>query len=397
MDAKLAAQAQRDFGVHRKCREDRMDIKNSIDSMDRMDIRNNIDRGELLSKLEQDVPDLEGKDIWIWGVGHTLQLYLEGLKRIDRLHICGYCDNDEKKWGQVIGGKPVVSPHQLYQYQKIAVLICTPQENVVSDVGAQLDRKGIEWHRLDEAVFKLYKNEVMQCYDAMDSLLSKEIYAHLIACRMENTMPKECYISRDAYFALRPFQACGREIFVDCGAYTGDTIEQFIKTKGTAFEKIIAFEPDRGNFRAMECRVERLKKEWNLSESQIVLYNCAVGKKDETTSFLETGSMSSMSGGFSVQGDGENISEVRTVSLDRLLEEPYTFLKADIEGFEYHMLAGAKQGIRKYRPLLAICIYHNASDMFQIQQLLLSLVPEYHFAVRHHSITFDETVLYAYI
>lgn len=93
----------------------------------------------------------------------------------------------------------------------------------------------------------------------------------------------------------------------------------------------------------------------------------------------------------------ETLSSVEVVALDRFLEEPYSFLKADIEGFEYNMLQGAQNGIMKNKPLLAICIYHNEMDLFGIQLLIHQLVPEYKFAVRHHSSTWSETVLYAYI
>lgn len=74
-----------------------------------------------------------------------------------------------------------------------------------------------------------------------------------------------------------------------------------------------------------------------------------------------------------------------------------SFLKADIESYEYQMLLGAEKGIKKFRPLLAVCIYHNAVDFYSVILLIKKMVPEYHFAVRHHSENLDETVLYAWI
>lgn len=359
-----------------------------------------MNREELLFSLENNIPKVEGRDVWIWGTGHTAQLYQEGLKRIDKFNICGYCDNAVEKWGKEIGGKPIISPEQLRQYQDICVLICSPQEIVVSTVGHQLDIMGIKWYRIDEAVFKLYRAEVLMCYDLLDDQLSKDTYAHIIDCRMKDNMPEDSYISENQYFSLRQFRSYGqeKETFIDCGAFTGDTIEQYIWKKYAAFNKIIAFEPDVSNFHAMECRVDRLEREWNLAKEKIELYCCGVGKESSSISMMQNGNMGSALGEFfDAMGNSESITDVKVIALDDFLKEPYSFLKADIEGYEYNMIEGAQNGIKKYKPLLAICIYHNAIDLFDIQLLIHQLVPEYKFAVRHHSITFDETILYAYL
>ena len=357
-----------------------------------------MDRQELSEKLNRDVPTIAGREVWIWGAGHTARTYQEGLKRIDKFTICGYCDNDSEKWGGYLSGKPIISPEELRRQGNICVLICTPQEKVVTEVGRQLEQSGIEWYRLDETILKLYRAEVLQCYDLLDDQLSKDTYAHIINCHMTNHMPDDDYISENQYFAIRPFRAYGKETFVDCGAFAGDTIEQYIWRKYAVFHKIIAFEPDKGNFRAMTKRVARLREEWNLSEYKIAMHCCAVGEKSDVISIAENGSISSIMGEFIDPGEEDVCkSEVKVISLDAFLKEPYSFLKADIEGYEYNMILGAQRGIRDHKPLIAICIYHNAMDLFQLQLLLHQLVPEYQFAVRHHSITFDETILYAYL
>lgn len=77
-------------------------------------------------------------------------------------------------------------------------------------------------------------------------------------------------------------------------------------------------------------------------------------------------------------------------------QEKATYIKADIESFEYDMLCGAKETIQRYRPRLAICIYHSAADMYKIPLLIKEYCPDYKFSIRHHSTTLSETVLYAY-
>ena len=66
----------------------------------------------------------------------------------------------------------------------------------------------------------------------------------------------------------------------------------------------------------------------------------------------------------------------------------------DVEGAEINALKGAEKLIKKYKPKLAICIYHKMEDMWEIPGLILSYVPEYKLYLRHYSPSKDETVLY---
>lgn len=346
-------------------------------------------REEFEMKLSCDVPDNE-KNIWIWGTGHTTELYIQGLKRLDDLKIAGFCDNNLEKWGSKIADWIVISPEELYLQNNIFVVISSWQKEVCDAVKNQLDVYGINSMAIDEYLLKKYRNKVLECYDSLYDQESRDTYAHIILQRMYVEMPAEEFITGNQYFALRPFKRYGKTVFVDCGAYTGDTIEKFMWNI-PAFEKIYGFEPDPSNFTALKKRCERLEQEWNIQKNEIDLYNVAVGAKNGFANFASFGSMSSA---ISEDKYGEEV--VKVIALDDIIHEKYSFLKADIEGFEYDMLIGAKNGIEMWKPSCALCIYHNAVDMFSILLLLKKMVPGYRFAVRHHSITFDETILYAW-
>lgn len=354
-----------------------------------------MNRQELLSLLETKVPDIEGKEIWLWGAGNTALLYQEGLKRIDKFEVSGYCDNNPERWGKKLSGKPIISPEELQTLSDICVLICSPQNDVVKQVGQQLDKMEKEWYVIDELILKLYRDEIMNGYDLLDDQFSKDTYAHIIYCHLSNNLPEKKYIIAEQYFCFEHLKVPGIETFIDCGAYTGDTVEQYIMKKNGKFNKIIAFEPDRQNYNMMQSNVERLEQEWKLPEDSIELFCCGVGERKNSQAFKENGTASvCVCAGNEDEECAENID---IISLDEFCSVPYDFLKADIESYEYNMLVGARNGITKYKPVLAISIYHNAVDMFSIMQYIHKLVPEYRFSVRHHSDTLVDTVLYAYI
>lgn len=234
----------------------------------------------------------------------------------------------------------------------------------------------------------------MHCYDLFEDQFSKDTYAHIIYCYLANEMPESHYVrTDDEYFWLKQFKALRNETFIDCGAFTGDTIEKYVWAKNGCFKRIVAFEPDKQNYKAMQCRITRLKSEWNLAEDSIKLFCCGVGAEKRTESFLTNGTVRSMCAS---EGANESFENIDIISLDEFIKEPYDFIKVDIEGYEYNMLLGAQEGIRKNKPIMAICIYHNAVDMFSLMLYIHKLVPEYKFSVRHHSEVLEDTVLYAY-
>jgi FkbM family methyltransferase len=71
------------------------------------------------------------------------------------------------------------------------------------------------------------------------------------------------------------------------------------------------------------------------------------------------------------------------------------FIKLDIEGAELPALRGARETLRRFRPRLAISVYHCDDDMVAIPNLLAEVVPEYAQYLTHVTIHAEETVLFA--
>lgn len=337
------------------------------------------------------------QNIYIWGTGNTAQLYQEGLARIENFHFVGYADNNPQKWGKVFCNKRIFSPREIESDSQALVLIASPQPKVYSDVHNQLAELGIRNMHIDRYIFALYKSEVLKCFDLFEDEWSKQLYIHLIECRINGRNPDREYVDNSFYSSVGFFSNIdSNEVFVDCGAYVGDTIEKYIWHKEGNFNKIFAFEPDGKNVCAIEKRVDRLVGEWAINPQKIQVY--PFGVTDQSSKMYVEHYENNNGFGSKITSSLQEGSDVcRVVALDDVIKEPIGYLKADIESFEYRMLLGAEETIKKYTPNLSICIYHNAMDFFEIPLLISRFDTRYHFALRHYSGVFADTVMHAWV
>jgi FkbM family methyltransferase len=187
------------------------------------------------------------------------------------------------------------------------------------------------------------------------------------------------------YFDFLKHVSGKHEIFVDCGGYDGNTSIEFANWCHGEYDKIFIFEMDKFN-------IELCKKSiGNHGLNNCVLMEYGVWSDKEELRFDEGRFTSS-----SILDDG---SEKRTVcDLDSVLgNENITFIKMDIEGAELEAIKGARNIIARYKPNLAISVYHRPEDIIEIPLLLWEIVPDYTFCLRHYRSSRRETVLYAFM
>jgi FkbM family methyltransferase len=224
---------------------------------------------------------------------------------------------------------------------------------------------------------------------------SKKTFNKIINFRQ--TGKKNDYIShgRQTQYFINDFFTYGKnEVYIDCGAYDGDTVENFLKLPNMEYEQIIIFEPNAENFKIIQ---KKLGSGVKTTEQQKILINAGVYSKDCELYLIDyqDGSIVSET---PTGTKGEIIVKVKAIdNLENLKRT--TFIKMDIEGAEMEALKGAKKTILRDRPRLAISIYHSDEDMLRIAEWIHALVPEYKLYCRHHSIYpfAFETILYAQV
>ena len=170
---------------------------------------------------------------------------------------------------------------------------------------------------------------------------------------------------------------------MDCGAYNGDTLQNFIQFANGSYSKIFAVELDEKNFIELNNLI-RIKNYRNVET-----FNCGVWNKKDTVYFLP-----SDYDGSAISTNGTTFVEVDTI--DNIVKNfPISLIKMDIEGAELNALKGAINTIKNFKPALAICVYHKKDDLITIPQFIKNLNSDYKLYLRRYSWSLVDLVLYA--
>ncbi|MDR0306465.1 MAG: FkbM family methyltransferase [Chitinispirillales bacterium] len=217
---------------------------------------------------------------------------------------------------------------------------------------------------------------------------SREVYFGIIRARCGEGEFADFYTKQTQYFENEFFVYGDDEFLIDCGAFIGDTIDDFIKFVPN-YRGVISFEASPRSF-------EILKNRYG-DNPKIQLINKAVWSGIAEVNFTDSSDYDGAGNRIGIKGE-QNVINVKTTSIDALeLREKVTFIKMDIEGAEMEALKGAKNTILRDRPRLAICIYHSDEEMIAIAEWIRKLMPEYKLYVRHHWHNIWETTLYGVI
>ena len=163
--------------------------------------------------------------------------------------------------------------------------------------------------------------------------------------------------------------------FVDGGGYVGDTLKEIIKNYPD-FEKIYCVEPNSLHINIAKRDFEQYEK--------IEFINCGIGSKE-----VKEDKSDEVQNNCAHDYQATNIN-----SIDNLIKKRVDYIKLDIEGAEQDAIIGAKETISKYKPILAICVYHKAEDWYKIPQLVLEIEKSYDVFLRHYMEGIYETVMY---
>ena len=202
--------------------------------------------------------------------------------------VTGFIDNDPKKWGGVISPTriPIYPPEKL-------------KEETTARVFLAVHMLGTDWqNEIAEQLAGFGVRE--ECIIRVDRIIDE--------------------LDAQQYFDLPELPQDDHEVFVDGGAYTGDTIRGF-RRWAKHFDHIYAFEPEAGNRAVCQKQLEQL------GNNQLTLLPYGLWNRQEVLRFHTDKAQSC------IDENGEE--EIHLAALDDVLPgQRVTFLKMDIEGAE---------------------------------------------------------------
>lgn len=174
------------------------------------------------------------------------------------------------------------------------------------------------------------------------------------------------------YFDLDLINCDKDEVIVDLGAYTGDTILDYLNCYGTdCYKKIYCYEITDESFEIMKNNLSKFlniifRKNAVVDENKDLYFN--ISKVDNSANMIEE------------KGD----IKIEGVSLDNDIDDKITMIKMDIEGCEKKALIGAKNHIINDTPKLLISVYHGHDDLWKIPKLIKDINKNYNFYLRYY-------------
>ena len=215
---------------------------------------------------------------------------------------------------------------------------------------------------------KSHADSLRAAYDLLADERSREVFELCVMAKLTGRLdfmldsadPEET-VWQDI---LRP----GRyHAYVDCGAYTGDTVRQIVGY--SQIQRIWALEPDRRSYAKLCACLEELDIP-HRAENRAA-WGC------RTTLSFDDGA----GRGASLSQKGKK--EIGTMTVDELTDGARVdYVKYDVEGAEAEALCGSAETIARSSPDLRVALYHRPEDIFALVLQVHEMLPGHRLFIR---------------
>ena len=328
--------------------------------------------------------------ILMYGIGNQFK---ECYKIFKREKVLLFDGNPEKTGIQISDGNVIHSSDEISKYyDKESCIVISSISHQYEIAKFLVEEKGISTTDIFMYTSEWYESNVYK-RDLIDQNWSKIVrysekfadeesrryYLNAIMARKERNplllKPNSNCISVNEYADIVKLEKDDR--IIDCGAYTGDTAELYLK-KLNGECQIYAIEPYKENYLKMQERI--CNNNWG---DKVKTFNCAVGNERKKIALSYNEGDFGMAISVSNKNGKEN-QDVEVETLDHLLRDKHiTYIKMDIEGEERNALAGAKELIKKNKPKLMISAYHKIEDFWELPEIIWDVNPNYKIYVGH--------------
>ena len=332
----------------------------------------------------------------LFGAGMIGRKVAAALRR-GEIEPLAFADNDSSIDGTHIAGIPVVTPSvAARRWGKKAVFVITTYRPTGGGIGARFaELSGLGCTSITNFLLAGWKYAGILPHFAADrpSVLlghaaelwkvgrlwaddhSRETYRSALEWRLHARFDAAAQPVPDQYFPKDLIRPITEEVFVDGGAFDGDTL----RAARWPLSKVLAIEPDPRNASLLRAAMGR----------DIQLHEVLLGCFSGSARFNASGTMASS------RADNGAL-EIPVATLYDLTRGVHpTFVKLDIEGDELAALHGGLSMLQREEPVVAVCVYHRPDDAWTIPLLLNQYLPDHSLYLRAHAWDGFELVVYA--
>jgi FkbM family methyltransferase len=344
----------------------------------------------------------------LYGAGNIGKSVLSGLRK-NGIAPLAFSDQNAYLWGSEVDGLLVLSPEEaagMFGDRAAFVVTIWNRDHCYPDIRQRLTGLGCARVMSCAALFYKFPKTFLPYYsldlpsrilahgkeiESAFALMADEESRREFICELRFRMCLDFNVPitrtmSEQHFPTDLLQIGRDAVFLDCGAYDGDTLARFLDFCQGHFTRAIAFEPDPENFERLKDYVQSLPEHVC---HRLQCISAAIGAEAGQIGFGANGTEAS-----SVSSEG-NLS-VECLPLDSLVGKVApTFIKMDIEGAELEALRGAHLLIKDTRPALAVCVYHRPSHIWEVPLAINALWEGYRIFLRRYAQLPWDVVCYA--
>jgi FkbM family methyltransferase len=347
----------------------------------------------------------------LFGAGTLGRKILSELRKTP-VEVCCLSDNNSSLWGKQADGIDVLAPRDAAErFGKRAAFVVTiwnyshsfdesrkslrslgcefvvPACPVLTvNSGSLFPHYSLDWPHsiITEAPAAL------RAFDLWADDLSRAAYVAFIRSRLQ--MNFDGLPPLVEHYPTDLIKPAATDVFVDCGAYTGDTIADFLQRRQNSFKHVIGIEPDPHNFAVMADFVNSLPPE---IAHKITVVNAAASDRRGTAEFLSLGTMASaLADNMTPAAAAKTV--VNCMPLDDIVGDVKpSFVKVDVEGSELLVLRGARRLLENAASVWGVTTEHRQSDLWEIPLFIRSVCDGYRYYLRPHYFEGWDLVCYA--
>lgn len=349
----------------------------------------------------------QDKPVVLYGMGNGADKLLRQLEHLG-VQPDGIFASDEFVRGQSFAGWPVLTYTEAKQrFGQMVVLVCFGTER--PEVLANINKIAAEQElyaphlplfgqALFDADFATHHQEQLQAAaQVWADTESKSVYENYLRYMWTGRIDYLQAVASPRQ-AVWPLLRLGAdEVYLDLGAYDGDTVREFASVVQGKWRQIWALEPDAKNFAKLQISLNAMPQAQAL---QLAIWHNSgsldfAGLAGRNSAVMEPEAQVGL-----LPKQTKKLLAVSAVSLDKLhrdyLQSAPTFIKMDVEGAEEQALLGGRHLLADFKPKLAVAAYHRTEDIFRLPLLIKELNPNYKLYLRHHPyIPGWETNIYA--